>query len=96
MKKRLQEINIGDTINSGQVFLWQKIGQKWYGIDGQNVLIINEKTKKIRKNSTEFNFFRQDDNFEEIYSYMKKDRIVKKALDAVSYTHLTLPTSDLV
>ncbi len=81
MKKRLQEINIGDTINSGQVFLWQKIGQKWYGIDVQNVLIINEKTKKIRKNSTEFNFFRQDDNFEEIYSYMKKDRIVKKALD---------------
>ena len=49
MKKRLQEINIGDTINSGQVFLWQKIGQKWYGIDGQNVLIINEKTKKIEK-----------------------------------------------
>ncbi len=82
MKKRLQEINIGDTINSGQVFLWEKIGEKWYGVDGQNVLIIDEKQQKFRKNNPEFNFFRQNDNFEEIYSYLKKDKIVKKALDA--------------
>jgi len=82
LKKRLQEINIGDTINSGQVFLWEKIGEKWYGVDGQNVLIIDEKQQKFRKNNPEFNFFRQNDNFEEIYSYLKKDKIVKKALDA--------------
>ena len=82
MKKRLEEINIGDTINSGQVFLWEKIGEKWYGVDGQNVLIIDEKQQKFRKNNPEFNFFRQNDNFEEIYSYLKKDKIVKKALDA--------------
>ena len=82
MKKRLEEINIGDTINSGQVFLWEKIGKKWYGVDGQNVLIIDEKQQKFRKNNPEFNFFRQNDNFEEIYSYLKKDKIVKKALDA--------------
>jgi len=81
LKKKLQKINIEDTINSGQVFLWEKIGRRWYGIDGQNVLIIDEKTKKIRKNSIEFHFFRQNDNFEEIYSYMKKDKIVEKALD---------------
>ncbi len=81
MEKIFEKINIGDTINSGQVFLWEKMGQKWYGIDGQNILILNEKTTEFKKNSIEFDFFRQNDNFDEIYSYLKKDRIVKKALD---------------
>ena len=82
MKRRFQEINIGDTINSGQVFLWEKRGDEWYGIDGDNVLVIDEKTRKFRKKNAEFIFFRQNDNFEEIYSCLKKDKIVKKALDA--------------
>ena len=82
MKRTFQEINIEDTINSGQVFLWEKKGDEWYGIDGENVLVIDEKTRKFRKNDAEFIFFRQNDNFEEIYSCLEKDKIVKKALDA--------------
>ena len=74
-------MNIGDTINSGQVFLWEKKENKWYGIDGQNILIIDEKARKFRRNNSEFIFFRQNDNFEEIYSHLKKDKIVKKALE---------------
>jgi len=61
--------------------LWEKKRGKWYGIDGQNVLVIDDKTREFRKNNAEFIFFRQNDNFEEIYSYLKKDKIVKKALD---------------
>ena len=37
------EINIDDTINSGQVFLWKKINSKWYGINGKNILTLKEK-----------------------------------------------------
>ena len=81
MKRIFQEINIEDTINSGQVFLWEKKENEWYGINGQNVLGIDEKTRDFRKNNAELIFFRQNDNFEEIYSYLKKDKIVKKALD---------------
>ena len=81
MKRIFQEINIEDTINSGQVFLWEKKENEWYGINGQNVLVIDEKTRDFRKNNAELIFFRQNDNFEEIYSYLKKDKIVKKALD---------------
>ncbi len=29
------------SINSGQVFLWRKIGDAWYGVDGQNVIRLN-------------------------------------------------------
>jgi len=81
LKRIFQEINIEDTINSGQVFLWEKKENEWYGINGQNVLVIDEKTRDFRKNNAELIFFRQNDNFEEIYSYLKKDKIVKKALD---------------
>ena len=63
------------------MFLWEKKENEWYGINGQNVLVIDEKTRDFRKNNAELIFFRQNDNFEEIYSYLKKDKIVKKALD---------------
>ena len=81
MNSKFQEINVESTINSGQVFIWNKIGRKWYGVDGENILVIDEKTTKFSKNQKEFIFFRENDNFEEIFSYLKKDKIVKKALN---------------
>jgi len=80
LNKKFQAINVESTINSGQVFLWNKIGKKWYGVDGENILVIDEKTTKFSKNQKEFIFFRENDNFEEILSYLKKDKVVKKAL----------------
>ena len=80
MNKKFQAINVESTINSGQVFLWNKTGKKWYGVDGENILVIDEKTTKFSKNQKEFIFFRENDNFEEILSYLKKDKVVKKAL----------------
>ena len=35
-------IDVDNSINSGQVFLWQKNEMDWYGIDGQNILKINQ------------------------------------------------------
>ena len=80
MNKKFGEMSIDDTINSGQVFLWEKIKQNWYGIDGENIFVIDDKTKKFRKNQEEFNFFRQNDNFEEIFPQLKRDKIVKNAI----------------
>ena len=34
------EVNLDDTINSGQVFLWKKINSKWNGINGKRILIL--------------------------------------------------------
>ena len=73
-------IDIDNSINSGQVFLWEKHGSDWYGIDGQDVLKINKNgvIKSIRNLKTDF--FRKNDNIEEIIKSISKDKTVKKAV----------------
>jgi len=73
-------IDIDNSINSGQVFLWEKQGVDWYGINGQDILKIdkNGMIKSIR--NRKINFFRKDDDMEEIIKSISKDKIVKKAV----------------
>jgi len=73
-------IDVDNSINSGQVFLWEKHGSDWYGIDGQDVLKINKNgvIKSIRNLKTDF--FRKNDNIEEIIKSISKDKTVKKAV----------------
>ena len=73
-------INIDNSINSGQVFLWEKNGTDWYGINGQDILKINENgvIKSILNSKT--NFFRKNDNIQEIIESISKDKTVKKAI----------------
>ena len=73
-------INIDNSINSGQVFLWEKNEMDWHGINGQDILKINKNgvIKSIRNSKT--NFFRKDDDIEEIIKSISKDKIVKKAV----------------
>ena len=44
----LNKINLDFTINSGQVFLWNKIDGVWYGINGSKVLKVNQEPFRIR------------------------------------------------
>jgi N-glycosylase/DNA lyase len=73
-------IDIDNSINSGQVFLWEKDGTNWYGINGQDILKINKNgiIKSILNSKTDF--FRKNDNMEEIIKSISKDKIVKKAV----------------
>ena len=73
-------IDVDNSINSGQVFLWEKQGSDWYGIDGQDILKINKNgvTKSIRNLKTDF--FRKNDNMQEIIKSISKDKTVKKAV----------------
>ena len=73
-------IDVDNSINSGQVFLWEKHGSDWYGIDGQDVLKINKNgvIKSIRNLKTDF--FRKNDNMQEIIKSISKDKTVKKAV----------------
>ncbi len=74
------KINFDYSINSGQVFLWEKIGTKWYGIDGKRILVL-ESSHKFKKNMKyETDFFRLDDNFEKISNELKNDNYVRNAL----------------
>jgi len=76
-----QQINLQDTINSGQVFLWEKNGKKWYGINGNDVLVIDQNTQKITSFSEKpANIFRNDDNLKKILENISQDKIVESAI----------------
>jgi N-glycosylase/DNA lyase len=74
------KINLENTINSGQVFLWEKNQGNWYGIDGQNILRINDfgKIKSYTKQKTDY--FREKDSLEEILKSISKDKTTRQAV----------------
>ena len=72
------EVNLEDTINSGQVFLWKKFNSKWYGINGKKLLVLEDRLENISK--TNSNFFRFDDDFQGIKKELSKDRVVRNAI----------------
>ena len=74
------KINLENTINSGQVFLWKKNMDNWYGVNGQNILRINEsgKIKSYSKQKTDF--FRNQDNLEKILKSISKDKTTRQAI----------------
>ena len=73
-------IDIETTINSGQVFLWNKIEDQWIGVDGQDILILKQSPFRARSTGSISNFFREDDNLEKILSNISRDQIVRKAI----------------
>ena len=73
-------IDIDNSINSGQVFLWEKDGINWYGINGQDILKINQNGAIKSILNLKINFFRKNDNIQEIIRSISKDKTVKKAV----------------
>ena len=72
--------DVDNSINSGQVFLWEKYGSDWYGINGQDILKINKNAaiKSIQNSKT--SFFRKNDDMQEIIKSISKDKTVKNAI----------------
>ncbi|SVD29724.1 uncharacterized protein METZ01_LOCUS382578, partial [marine metagenome] len=74
------DINIRETINSGQVFLWENYGNEWFVIDGDDIIMGKQTPFEILTFSkTTKKFFREDDNYQKILKNITKDKIVKKA-----------------
>ena len=73
-------INVENSINSGQVFLWKKNGTFWQGINGQDILTINNLGHVNSFQNIKIDFFREKDNIEKIINSISKDVIVKKAV----------------
>jgi len=74
------KINLDNTINSGQVFLWKKQNNFWYGINGQDVLRINELGHIKSYENIKSDFFRRKDDLEKIIQSISKDSITKQAV----------------
>jgi len=74
-------INIDYSINSGQVFLWEKNGDIWYGINGADVLAVKENPFQINSFSqNSIDFFREKDELREIIQSITKDKVVRNAV----------------
>ena len=69
-----------DTINNGQVFLWDKYGNSWYGVDGFNIIKIAESGSIHSMRGGHCSFFRTRDDMCKIFSHISKDKIVAKAV----------------
>lgn len=75
-----QPIDVENSINSGQVFLWKKNDKYWYGVDGQDVLQVDKNGKIKSLKNYKPDFFRSKDNFAEIIKSISRDKTVKSAV----------------
>lgn len=73
-------INVENSINSGQVFLWRKNNDIWYGVNGQNILKITSSGNIKSYQNVKTDFFRKRDDIEKIIKSISKDKITKKAV----------------
>jgi len=81
MNSNETQIGVSDSLNSGQVFLWKKIDEKWYGVDGQDVLSVKENPFKITSLLKKQNdFFRKKDDMKKIIQDISRDKIVDSAV----------------
>lgn len=74
-------LNLDHTINSGQVFLWSLEGAKWYGINGDDVLLVEQDDPENIKSYSgqKYDLFRQSDDFERVIREISKDRTIRTA-----------------
>ncbi len=78
-------LNLDLTIESGQVFLWNKLGDCWYGIEGSNVVKISAGNHGLEYFSYPASidlkkFFRLEDDLYNISKKISKDPIIEDAL----------------
>ncbi|MDE0525404.1 MAG: DNA repair protein [Thaumarchaeota archaeon] len=97
-------INIADTMNSGQVFLWRSVQKKgrglwWYGVQGQEILRVDGETGRTsayRKggkwSAYKKDLFRDSDNPGRIPESMPQDDVTAEA--ARRYRNLRIIRQD--
>ena len=82
---KVSEINLDYSFNSGQVFLWEKDGNNWYGINGSDIISISDNSNNIESFSKNpMDILRKGDNSSKIIQNISKDKIVKKAVKRFS------------
>ena len=74
------QINLENTINSGQVFLWKKQKNFWYGVNGQDILRVNKSGQITSYQNHKVDFFRKKDNMKEIIKSISKDKVTSLAV----------------
>jgi N-glycosylase/DNA lyase len=78
----LQSFNPALSINSGQVFLWEKHGDLWYGIHGDRIVRFCKDDAGFQSfpelKSCEQKMFRLDDDIKAIVADISRDALVRR------------------
>jgi N-glycosylase/DNA lyase len=83
-------INIDYSINSGQVFLWEKNGDIWHGINGVDVLAVKENPFQINSFSqNSIDFFREKDELREIIQSIRSLSMLHFFYCFIQFKHST-------
>jgi len=77
---KFYKIDLENSINSGQVFLWKKWQDNWYGINGKDVLRVNKYSKIKSYSKQKIDFFREKDDIEKIIQLICKDKTTNNAV----------------
>lgn len=73
-------INVDNSINSGQVFLWRNYNSNWYGVNGQDILKVAKSGNVKSYRNIRTDFFRKRDNIEKIIRSISRDKIARNAV----------------
>lgn len=79
-----QHIDPITSINSGQVFLWEKRGDFWYGVEGEHIVKIAQVGEHLEffsfpeDKGWNYRIFRLDDDARRIFSEISRDSLVRK------------------
>ncbi len=77
--------NLDYTLRCGQVFRWQKRGGEWMGVVKDSVISVKQKGDVLVAKSNLaaeeiVSYFRLEDDMENIYKHIGKDKLMKKVI----------------
>lgn len=78
--KMKNQVNIADSINSGQVFLWERQDDTWFGINGQDVLEIGEQFDAGSCDAAQKEFLRLGDRYDQMLKEMAVDGTIRQGI----------------
>jgi N-glycosylase/DNA lyase len=89
LDKSMAPFNLENTLNCGQLFRWQKLGDWWYGVVAERVIKLKQSSEQLifqifpeTQNQISIeNYLRLDDDLPSILSEINKDKYIRKAID---------------
>ena len=80
--------SLGYTLESGQVFRWERRGEWWYGVAGSSALKVKQEGDVLRcSSSSELadsafvkGYFRLDEDLDHVLAAISKDRVIARAV----------------
>lgn len=84
--KNIKNFNLNYTLNCGQVFRWNFTGRDWVGVVENSAVRVKQINRTLifetdLESEAVSNYFRLEDDLEEIYRCIAKDRDIERAIE---------------